>query len=217
MQQIRIERISASQDEEMWIHDLKIYLRGDWSSFIAKVRSTCGKIEMNYALDDDELLLYCPYLGTADENRDGMIRLVIPESLQQDFLHHYHTSLEGGHQRSGRTYQRIRKQFHWKGLFRSVQRYVGTCVDCKTGKGGPTSRGKTPGKNIYATYPFQVIAMDHVPSLPKPFKGHTELLIWVDLFTGYVIAKASSSRSAQTVAEGYEENVFRRFGASETI
>ena len=51
---------------------------------------------MNYALNDDELLVYCPYLGTTDDDRDGMVRLVIPESLQQDFLHHYHTSLEGG-------------------------------------------------------------------------------------------------------------------------
>ncbi|OWZ07109.1 reverse transcriptase [Phytophthora megakarya] len=59
--------------------------------------------------------------------------------------------------------------------------------------------------------------MDHIPSLPRSYKGNTELLIWVDLFTGYVIAKASSSRSAQTVAESYEECVFWRFGASEMI
>ncbi|KAE9163340.1 hypothetical protein PF004_g30174 [Phytophthora fragariae] len=68
-----------------------------------------------------------------------------------------------------------------------------------------------------ATYPFQILAMDHIPSLPKSYKGHTELLIWVDLFTGYVIAKASASRTAQTIAESYEECVFRRFGASEAI
>ncbi|OWZ08885.1 LOW QUALITY PROTEIN: reverse transcriptase [Phytophthora megakarya] len=59
--------------------------------------------------------------------------------------------------------------------------------------------------------------MDHIPSLLRSHKGKTELLIWVDLFTGYVIAKASSSRSAQTVAESYEECVFRRLGASEMI
>ncbi|OWZ10017.1 reverse transcriptase [Phytophthora megakarya] len=52
--------------------------------------------------------------------------------------------------------------------------------------------------------------MDHIPSLPRSYKGNTELLIWVDLFTGYVIA------SAQTVAESYEECVFRRV-ASEMI
>jgi hypothetical protein len=59
--------------------------------------------------------------------------------------------------------------------------------------------------------------MDHIPSLPKSFKGNTELLLWVDLFSGYVIAKARASRTAQTVAENYEECVFRRFGASEAI
>ena len=31
------------------------------------------------------------------------------------------------------------------------------------------------------------------------------------------MAKASASRTAQTVAEGYEECVFRRFGASKAI
>ena len=39
----------------------------------------------------------------------------------------------------------------------------------------------------------------------------------MDLFSGYVIAEASSSRTAQTIAESYEECVFRRFGASEAI
>ncbi|OWZ11001.1 reverse transcriptase [Phytophthora megakarya] len=59
--------------------------------------------------------------------------------------------------------------------------------------------------------------MDHIPSLPASRKGNTELLIWVNLFTGFVIAKTSASRTAQTVAESYEEAAFRRFGASETI
>ncbi|KAE8976742.1 hypothetical protein PF010_g24662 [Phytophthora fragariae] len=59
--------------------------------------------------------------------------------------------------------------------------------------------------------------MDHIPSLPKSFKGNTELLIWADLFTGLVLAKASSARTAQQIAENYEECVFRRFGASEVI
>ena len=39
----------------------------------------------------------------------------------------------------------------------------------------------------------------------------------MDLFSGYVIARASSSRTAQAITEGYEECVFRRFGASEAI
>ena len=144
------------------------------------------------------------------------MRLVIPETLQQDLLHHYHASLEGGHQGIGRAYQKIRSRFHWRELYRSVQRYVGECTDCETGKGRLMIHGGSPG-NLQATYPFQSIAMDHIPSFPKSFKGNTELLIWVDFFSGYVIAKASSSQTAQTIAENYEECVLRRFGASEAI
>ena len=132
--------------------------------------------------------------------------MVIPELLQRDFLHHYHKSVEGGHQGIGRTYQRIKANFHWRVLYRSVQRYVGECVDCETGKGRPSDHSGSPG-NLQATYPFQILAMDHIPSLPRSFKGNTELLLWVDLISGYVIAKASSSRTAQTIAENLE-NVF---------
>ena len=59
--------------------------------------------------------------------------------------------------------------------------------------------------------------MDHIPSLPRSLKENTELLLRIDLFSGYVIAKASSSRTTQTIVERYEQCVFRIFGASEAI
>ena len=216
VQRIRIQRIVQAQDEERWIVNLKKYLSGDVSNLDAGEVKVCAKLAPEYEIDESDLLFFCPMAKRESEDRDGLMRLVIPETLQQDFLHHYHTSLEGGHQGIGRTYQKIRSRFHWRGLYRSVQRYVGECTDCETGKGSPMSHGRSPG-NLHASYPFQIIAMDHIPSLPKSIKGNTELLIWVDLFSGYVIAKASSSRTAQTIAENYEECVFRRFGASEAI
>ena len=66
------------------------------------------------------------------EDRDGLMRLVISETLQQDVLHHYRGSLEGGHECIGRKYQKIRSRFHWRGLYRIVQRYVGECTDYET-------------------------------------------------------------------------------------
>ena len=87
VQRIRIERIAAAQDEEVWIRDLKLFLRGDLSCLSADVAMNCGKIEENYVLDDDELLLYSPFQGTTDADREDVVRLVIPESLHQDFLH----------------------------------------------------------------------------------------------------------------------------------
>ena len=40
---------------------------------------------------------------------------------------------------------------------------------------------------------------------------------WVDRLPIYVVAIISAPRTPQTVAEGYEERVIRRFGASEVI
>ena len=59
--------------------------------------------------------------------------------------------------------------------------------------------------------------MDHIPSVPISFNGNTELLIWVDPLSGYVVANASASRTAQMMTGNYKECVFRRFGASEEI
>ncbi|KAE8969358.1 hypothetical protein PF011_g26837 [Phytophthora fragariae] len=213
---LRIGRIKQAQDEEVWIAGLKKYLLGAVHDLPPEDVKSYHTVGSDYEVDLDGLLFYCPPAKRTTEERDGLMRLVVPETLQQDVLHHYDSSLEGGHQGIGRTYQRVRDHFHWRGLYRSVQRYVGECVDCETGKGRPTLQGESPG-NIQATYPFQIIAMDHTPSLPKSHKGNTELLIWVDLFTGYVITKASASRTAQTIAESYEECVFRRVGVSEVI
>ena len=66
-------------------------------------------------------------------------------------------------------------------------------------------------------YPLEVLGMDHVPSLPKSLRGNTELLVWIDQHTGYVIVAANASRDAQTVADAYERHVYRRFGASRVI
>ncbi|KAE9041067.1 hypothetical protein PR002_g4641 [Phytophthora rubi] len=184
---LRIERIKQAQDEEAWIAGLKKYLVGTVHDLSPEDIKFYNAVGSDYDVDLDGLLFYCPPAKRTTEERDGLMRLVVPKPLQQDVLHHYHSSLEEGRQGIGRTYQRIRDHFHWRGLYRSVQRYVGECVDCETGKGRPTLQGESPG-NIQATYPFQIIAMDHILSLPKSRKGNTELLIWVDLFTGYVIA-----------------------------
>ncbi|POM59650.1 LOW QUALITY PROTEIN: reverse transcriptase [Phytophthora palmivora] len=208
VQRMRMERVNRAQDEEKWIVDLKAYLRGDVQDLTSTEAKNCSKIADRYETDESGLLFYFPPARQSDEDRDLVAKLVVPETLQNDLMHHYHSSLEGGHQGIGRTYHKIRAHFHWRGLYQSVQRY--------TARREKVGHGESPG-NLQATYPFQIIGMDHIPSLPRSYKGNTELLIWIDLFTGYVITKASASRTAQTVAENYEECVFRRFGASEAI
>ncbi|OWZ20269.1 LOW QUALITY PROTEIN: reverse transcriptase [Phytophthora megakarya] len=212
----QIERIRQAQDEESWISGLKKYLVGEIRDLTQEDAKVFGSSAMNYEVDQSDLHFYCPTTKKAATDRDKLMRLVVPETFHKDILHHYHTSLQGSHQEIGLTYDRIRDHFHWRGLYKSVQRYMGGCVNCETGKGRPRIQGESPG-NLWATYPCQIIDMGHIPSLPRSFNGNTELLIFVDLFSGYVITKASACRSAQTITETYEECVFHRFDASEVI
>ncbi|KAJ8579110.1 hypothetical protein ON010_g84 [Phytophthora cinnamomi] len=163
-----IERIRQAQDEEAWIWGLKKFLMGSVQDLTPEEARSYSNVAMDYDVDLNDLLFYCPPTKRSESDCDGLMRLVVPETLQQDILHHYHASLEGGHQGTGRTYQQIRDLFHWRGLYHSVQHYIGECVDYETGKGKPR------------------IQVD-----PGPRR--------------------------LSIAESYEECVFRRFGASEVI
>ncbi|OWZ21400.1 LOW QUALITY PROTEIN: reverse transcriptase [Phytophthora megakarya] len=147
-----------------------------------------GSIVMNYEVNQLELRFYCPTTMEAAADRDKLMRLV------------------GDHQGIGRLCDRIRDHFHWRGLYKSLKRYVGECVDCERGKGRPRIQGESPG-NLHATYPFQVIAMDHIPSLPRSFNGNTELLIFEDLFSGF----GASEVIRHDREPGYMSDLFKSF------
>ncbi|OWZ10236.1 LOW QUALITY PROTEIN: reverse transcriptase [Phytophthora megakarya] len=206
VRRIRSQRIKQAQDEEKWIAGLKEYLNGDLNGLSKEDAKTCSKIAATYEVDEDGLLFYCPRTLTRDEDRDDTVRLVVSESLQQDFLHHYHTSLEGGHQGVGRHTVESGRVF--------------TGVIC-TEVSSATEKEPHKSRKIAGEYARYVPVPGHIhgsrPVATEVFKGDTELLIWADLFTGYVIAKAGPSRGTQVVAETYEECVFRRFGACETF
>ncbi|OWY95471.1 reverse transcriptase [Phytophthora megakarya] len=78
IREIRVERIKQAQEEEVWIAGMKKYLSGS----IAELTQAEGRSYGKIAADDE-----------VDEQ--------VPETLQPDVLHHYHTTLEGGHQEVG--------------------------------------------------------------------------------------------------------------------
>ena len=114
---------------------MKIYLTGDVSTITSADAKSCVLIALEFEVYQNGLLIYCPRSATKSEDRTELVRLVTPKLLQQAFLHHHHTSLEGVYQGTGQTYQRIKSNFHWRGLYRSVQRFERECLDCETGKG----------------------------------------------------------------------------------
>ncbi|OWZ11305.1 LOW QUALITY PROTEIN: reverse transcriptase [Phytophthora megakarya] len=174
LRELRIERIRLAQDEESWISRLKKYLVIEIRDLTQEDAKVFGSIATNYEVDQSDLLSYCPTTREAAADRDKLMQLVVPETLQQDICI---TII--------RVCRVITKEF--VGSYSDIWENVSIVKQSKDDHG------------------------------PKIFNGNAELLIFVDLFSRYVIAKASASRSAQTIAETYEKCVFRRFGASEVI
>ena len=56
-------------------------------------------IAPDYEVDLNGLLYFCPRSARESDDRVELVRLVVPELLHRDVLHHFHNSLEGGHQR----------------------------------------------------------------------------------------------------------------------
>ncbi|OWY94128.1 reverse transcriptase [Phytophthora megakarya] len=108
------------------------------------------------------------------------------------------------------------REFYWPGMYADVEHFVKECVDCASGKGKPSNAGPSP-ENIEPRQPFEVVSMDFVTHMPKSDRGNTFLLLFQDMFSGYVMCKPMHSTTAQDVAEAYEERVFRNFGASSMI
>ena len=56
---------------------------------------TCSQFAPECEVNENGLLMFHPRLSGSSEDRIERIRLVVPELLQQYFMHQYHTSLEG--------------------------------------------------------------------------------------------------------------------------
>ena len=92
VQRIRVDRIRKAQGEESWVRDLKAYLKRDWNDLSVEFAKKCGKMYGDYDVSEEGLLVYCPNSRVEGEDRDITVRLVLPESIQTNFLHHYRTS-----------------------------------------------------------------------------------------------------------------------------
>ncbi|OWZ13067.1 LOW QUALITY PROTEIN: reverse transcriptase [Phytophthora megakarya] len=166
------------------------------------------KIAERFLLTDGNVLYYMNSTprNQQDNQEDLRLRLVVPTTMIQEVLQNNHDSLEGGHQGVVRTYQRVRQDYYWLGLYADVEKHVKS-----SSKSKPQLRGYYPG-NILAERPFQIISMDFVIRLPKSRRGNTALLLFQCAFTGFVIAKPMFK-----VAQVFEECIYRRFGAPSLI
>ncbi|OWY95244.1 LOW QUALITY PROTEIN: reverse transcriptase [Phytophthora megakarya] len=209
----RWRRIRVHQDADEYLSDIPDFMKEDLEKFSPRRLRKIAKVADLFVRGTRDAL-YRLARTTRDRPRDVQDepRLVVPKALRDDVLHYGHEEFQGGHQGITRTHKRLCSEFYWPGMYADVEPFVKECVACASVEGKPPRGGPSPG-NIELQQPFKVVSMDFVTHMPNEYI----LLLFQDMFSGYVMCKPMNSTTAQDVAETYEERVFQNCGASSMI
>ncbi|OWY99908.1 LOW QUALITY PROTEIN: reverse transcriptase [Phytophthora megakarya] len=100
IREIRVDRIKQAQEEEVWIAGMKKYLSGSIADLTQAEARSYGKLAADYEVDEQDPLFYCPPTPRSGDDRDRLMRLVVPKTLQSD-VSHLEDIMEWGEPTSG--------------------------------------------------------------------------------------------------------------------
>lgn len=151
----------------------------------------------------DNVLLYI-----SDPDDNPRLRIYIPEHLQNDLLTQFHTN--SGHFGSLKTYKTISQKYYCPNLFKIVNSFVEACIPCKERN---LKAKLTPIQEVaFPSGPMRHIQLDLAGPYQKSISGNQYICTIIDLYSGWVEAKAIPDKSAETVVECLFDLIITRHG-----
>ncbi len=145
------------------------------------------------------------------QKKEKSLQLVLPKCLREDIMKSHHDDLLGGHCGYLKTINKIAQWYWWPKMKSDIKEWVQTCKICQT-----HSRDYGPKKGklapVIAKYPFQLMGMDILTSLPVTERGNRSIVLFTDYYTKWVEAFAIPNEEAITVANRLIKGVICRHG-----
>ena len=161
-----------------------------------------------------------PYLHIENEIlilRDGCgDRIVVPRQLIKLVLELHHDAKFAGHRNFEKTLDSIKSRYFWVHMFRDVKSYCSTCHLCQTKKYLNHSY-RAPLKPITVSEPWLLIGIDVSGPLVRTCNGNLYIILAVDYFSKFCIARATPDSTALTTARFLFEDLICRFGMFKSI
>ena len=178
---VPIERIRDLQRQDPELSDLITFLETDAlppSNSRARSFVLCGD---KFYLDENGLLfsLWTPSKRT---NRDVCSQLVILDALKHEVLVWAHDDVTAGHLGTQKTYGKIRTRYYWRSMFRDIDRWCKSCVDCAMKK-SPRNRHKAPLLPIPVENAFDRLAVDCLGPFPLSNAGNRYVVVFTEYLT----------------------------------
>lgn len=167
---------------------------------------TAESVTRRYAILDD--LLY--YLG---QDGDSRMRLMVPNKYKGNVLNQYHD--ECSHWGIDKTFDLIRQNYHWVGLYKDVLQHVSRCITCKIRS---MKKNKTPLQEMdQVVYPGQKWGLDLCGPYPESATGARYILTAVDLYSGWPEIWALPNKRTENIVRLVLDELVPRFSAPEKI
>ena len=194
-----LEELRSKQIQDTLLNPIISYLKNP--SKIAKLKIDPNiKDISNYFLDSTGIL-FKKIEDKSAELRENEEVLVIPFQLQNLAASIVHDSFLGGHAAVERTLFAAKRRFFWRGMKKTIEKYIDKCKTCKLHKGRPHPQ-QSLRKYPVPDKPFDTISMDLIGPLKLTSRGNRYILVVTDFLTRYASIKPLPNKTADTVAEG---------------
>ena len=159
----------------------------------------------DYMLEDD--LLY--HISRPVKKDDGpRLQLSVPLKHVPAVLECMHDSEYGGHCSIDKTYDRVRRRYHWPNMYKDVVTHVSKCDLCKARR---LKRNTAPMQDMpVPNYPWEMISIDTCGPFPETASGNKYLITLICHLSAWPEAFAVKDKTAETVANLLLNEVFPR-------
>ena len=152
--------------------------------------------------------------GDAEHAGTPYEQIVVPKALRNDVLDSMHGSAWAGHQGKHKTMERLRQHCWWPSWASDTQFWVEHCWPCQARKGSGRLAHWPMVWRHRPPFPFHTVGVDLFGPLPTSAAGDQHILVFVDLYSGWVelYALTAEQNNAIGIAEKLVHDFSTRHG-----
>ncbi|KAK3105584.1 hypothetical protein FSP39_001056 [Pinctada imbricata] len=147
---------------------------------------------------------------------NSQLQLVVAKEMRLFIFEQLHGNRIAGHFGRDRTIEAISRRYYWPNQYECLKRWCQECDVCARCKPGP-GLGKSPLKQLHATAPMRIIAIDIFGPLPITDNGNEYIIVIGDYYTKWKEAFSVPNHTALTVADKLVTEMICKFGCPEQI
>jgi len=169
----------------------------------------------NFYVGQDGLLYHLNF-DLKRSARESFSQLVVPASLRFEILSNVHDHVAGAHFGVHKTFNKVKRRYWWKGMFKDVEHWCKSCTECSMRK-SPRNSKKAPLLPIPVENAFDRVAVDVLGPFPPSHKGNRYIVVFSDYLTRWVEAFPVPSVEATVIARLLIDEIIARHGAPRVL